>query len=151
MNPIDEAIEPANGVASSLAVNILGVDDTNFCAVLDQEREFLLVALDAGSFVDSGAADEVDGIRGALSHLRQDGHDAFICTGLNRVDAKADAPPYRPLNHPVDYAAAAQAFGAHGETIVAPEEVGPAIERAISSGKPAVLDMRVDPAELAPK
>ena len=52
---------------------------------------------------------------------------------------------------PVDYAAAARAFGAHGETVIDPVEVGPAIARALDSGKPAVLDMQVDPAELAPK
>jgi thiamine pyrophosphate-dependent acetolactate synthase large subunit-like protein len=52
---------------------------------------------------------------------------------------------------PVDYAAAARAFGAYGETVTDPDEVGPAIERALASGKPAVLDMLVDPDELAPK
>jgi acetolactate synthase-1/2/3 large subunit len=52
---------------------------------------------------------------------------------------------------PVDYAAAARAFGAHGERVVKPEEVEPAIRRALESGKPAVLDMVVDPGELAPK
>lgn len=52
---------------------------------------------------------------------------------------------------PVDYAAAARAFGAHGETVAGPEEVGPAIERAVASGKPAVVDIRVDPAEFAAK
>ena len=52
---------------------------------------------------------------------------------------------------PVDYAAAARAFGAHGETVTDPDQVEPAIQRALASGKPAVLDMLVDPSELAPK
>jgi thiamine pyrophosphate-dependent acetolactate synthase large subunit-like protein len=39
-----------------------------------------------------------------------------------------------------DYAAIAKGFGCFGETVKAPEEVAPAIERAIASGLPAVID-----------
>ena len=52
---------------------------------------------------------------------------------------------------PVDYAAAARAFGAYGERVEKPEEMEPALKRAVESGRPAVLDVLVDKAELAAK
>jgi thiamine pyrophosphate-dependent acetolactate synthase large subunit-like protein len=39
-----------------------------------------------------------------------------------------------------NYAAIATGFGCHGETVKTPEEVAPAIARAIASGLPAVID-----------
>ena len=42
-----------------------------------------------------------------------------------------------------DYAAVARALGCHGERIERPEEVAPALDRALSSGLPAVIDARV--------
>lgn len=41
-----------------------------------------------------------------------------------------------------DYAAIAKGFGCHGERVDKAQEVGPAIDRAIASGLPAVLDCR---------
>jgi thiamine pyrophosphate-dependent acetolactate synthase large subunit-like protein len=42
-----------------------------------------------------------------------------------------------------DYAAIARGFGAHGERVESVEEVGPALERALAVGGPAVIDARV--------
>jgi acetolactate synthase-1/2/3 large subunit len=42
-----------------------------------------------------------------------------------------------------DYAAVARALGCHGERIERPEQVAPALERALASGLPAVIDARV--------
>ena len=46
-----------------------------------------------------------------------------------------------------DYAAIARAFGCHGERITRREEVGPALDRAVASGLPAVVDavVRLEP------
>ncbi len=41
-----------------------------------------------------------------------------------------------------DYAAIARGFGCHGEVVVRAQDVAPAIERAIASGLPAVIDCR---------
>lgn len=41
-----------------------------------------------------------------------------------------------------DYAAIARGFGCHGEVVTRAQDVGPAMERAIASGLPAVLDCR---------
>lgn len=48
------------------------------------------------------------------------------------------------LNNP-DYAALARASGAFGEIVEATEEFGPALERALRSNLPAVIELRMDP------
>jgi acetolactate synthase-1/2/3 large subunit len=51
----------------------------------------------------------------------------------------------------VRYDLVAQACGCHGELVEDPRQIRPALERAVASGKPAVLDVRVDPwANLTP-
>lgn len=40
----------------------------------------------------------------------------------------------------------AQSFGAHGEYVERAEDIGPAIERALASGKPAVVHVEIDQA-----
>ncbi|WP_454690233.1 thiamine pyrophosphate-binding protein [Achromobacter aloeverae] len=44
-----------------------------------------------------------------------------------------------------DFAAMAIAFGGHGERVATTEEFAPAFERALASGKPAILHCRLDP------
>jgi thiamine pyrophosphate-dependent acetolactate synthase large subunit-like protein len=43
------------------------------------------------------------------------------------------------------YDEVAKAFGCHGEYVEDPEEIRPAIERALASGKPSVVNVVVDP------
>ena len=47
------------------------------------------------------------------------------------------------------YDEVAKALGGHGEFVDDPDQVGPAIERAFASGKPAVVNVLVDPASNA--
>jgi acetolactate synthase-1/2/3 large subunit len=49
-----------------------------------------------------------------------------------------------------DFAAYAQAFGGHGETVVRTDEFAPAFERALASGLPSILHCRIDPEALTP-
>jgi len=49
-----------------------------------------------------------------------------------------------------DFAALARAYGAHGETVLHTEEFAPAFERALASGKPALLHLKLDPQALTP-
>ncbi|HXJ10509.1 MAG TPA: thiamine pyrophosphate-binding protein [Burkholderiales bacterium] len=49
-----------------------------------------------------------------------------------------------------DFAAYARAFGAHGETVERTEEFAPAYERAVKSGKPALIEVRIDPDAITP-
>jgi acetolactate synthase-1/2/3 large subunit len=44
-----------------------------------------------------------------------------------------------------DFAALARAYGAHGETVTRTDEFAPALERALSAGRAALLHLRVDP------
>ncbi|HJS38906.1 MAG TPA: thiamine pyrophosphate-binding protein [Burkholderiales bacterium] len=44
-----------------------------------------------------------------------------------------------------DFAAFARAFGGHGEIVETTAQFAPAFERARASGKPAILELRIDP------
>ena len=50
-----------------------------------------------------------------------------------------------------DFVALAQSFGCHAEAVERTEDVEPAFERAASSGKAAVIDLRVDPEAIHPR
>jgi acetolactate synthase-1/2/3 large subunit len=49
-----------------------------------------------------------------------------------------------------DFAAYARAFGGHGETVERTEDFAPAFERASASGKPAILELKIDPDAISP-
>ena len=49
-----------------------------------------------------------------------------------------------------DFAAYARAFGGHGETIEDTADFAPAFERAVASGKPAILHVKIDPEAITP-
>jgi acetolactate synthase-1/2/3 large subunit len=49
-----------------------------------------------------------------------------------------------------DFAAYARAFGGHGERVETTAEFGPAFERAVASGKPAILHCLLDPEVITP-
>ena len=49
-----------------------------------------------------------------------------------------------------DFAAYARAFGGHGETVERTEDFAPAFERAAASGKPALIELRIDPDAITP-
>ncbi len=43
----------------------------------------------------------------------------------------------------IDYAKIAEGFGCYTETVIKPNEIQPALQRALESGKPAVLDVKI--------
>ncbi|QDZ06574.1 thiamine pyrophosphate-binding protein [Sphingomonas panacisoli] len=49
-----------------------------------------------------------------------------------------------------DFAALARAYGGHGETVSTTAEFAPAFERAVASGKPAILHCLLDPQAITP-
>ncbi len=53
------------------------------------------------------------------------------------------------LSNP-DFAAYARAFGGHGETVERSADFAPAFQRAVASGKPAILELRIDPEAITP-
>jgi acetolactate synthase-1/2/3 large subunit len=50
-----------------------------------------------------------------------------------------------------DFAAYARAFGAHGETVVETAEFAPAFERSLAAGKPALIEVHLDPQAITPQ
>jgi len=50
-----------------------------------------------------------------------------------------------------DFAALARAYGAHGETVKRTADFASAFERAQASGKPAVIEVRIDPEAITPR
>jgi acetolactate synthase-1/2/3 large subunit len=50
-----------------------------------------------------------------------------------------------------DFAAFARSFGCHAETVDRTDDVEAAFDRAAASGKPAVIDLRVDPEAIHPR
>jgi acetolactate synthase-1/2/3 large subunit len=53
--------------------------------------------------------------------------------------------------HNPDFAALARSYGAHGETVTRTEDFPAAFERATAAGKPALIELVVDPDALTPK
>ena len=51
---------------------------------------------------------------------------------------------YSEFNTPFDMASIANSMGVRGERITEPEQIKPAVDRAVASGKPALLDMVID-------
>jgi acetolactate synthase-1/2/3 large subunit len=49
-----------------------------------------------------------------------------------------------------DFAAYARAFGGHGETVERTADFAPAFERAAASGKPALIEVKIDPDAITP-
>jgi acetolactate synthase I/II/III large subunit len=49
-----------------------------------------------------------------------------------------------------DFAALARAYGGHGETVDKTADFAPAFERARASGKPAIVEIRLDPEAITP-
>ena len=63
---------------------------------------------------------------------------------LKELEPAGSNLPYSDFPTPFDIAAIATSMGVHGERIVEPNDIGPAVERAVASGKPAVLDIVID-------
>jgi acetolactate synthase-1/2/3 large subunit len=49
-----------------------------------------------------------------------------------------------------DFAALARAYGGHGETVEKTAEFAPAFERARASGKPSIIEVKLDPEAITP-
>jgi acetolactate synthase-1/2/3 large subunit len=49
-----------------------------------------------------------------------------------------------------DFAAYAKSFGAHGEVVESTAAFAAALERALNCGKPALLELRIDPEGITP-
>jgi acetolactate synthase-1/2/3 large subunit len=50
-----------------------------------------------------------------------------------------------------DFVALARAYGAHGELVTRTAEFPPALARSLEAGKPALIEIRIDPSALSPQ
>ena len=64
--------------------------------------------------------------------------------GITARSREAPMMPGQDLGH-VDYQKVCEAFGGHGERVEDPAEIRPALERAMASGRPSVVNVIVDP------
>jgi acetolactate synthase-1/2/3 large subunit len=53
--------------------------------------------------------------------------------------------------HNPDFVAYARAFGAHGARVERSEEIGDALDEALGCGRPALIELRVDPQAITPR
>ncbi|WP_338607101.1 thiamine pyrophosphate-binding protein [Pelagibacterium nitratireducens] len=104
------------------------------------DGDFLMSAQDLATAMSAGAKPVTivfnNGILGTI-RMHQENHYP------GRVSATDLVNP--------DFAAYAKAFGAHGETVHATAEFAPAMERALASGKAAVIDLKLDPEAITPR
>ena len=63
---------------------------------------------------------------------------------LNLPETSGGQLLYSDFGTPFDMAAIANSMGVHGERITDPAEIKPAVDRAVASGKPVLLDMVID-------
>ena len=63
---------------------------------------------------------------------------------LQQKESSGENLPYSDFPTPFDVAGMATSMGVHGERITDPAEIAPAVQRALASGKPAVLDIVID-------
>jgi acetolactate synthase I/II/III large subunit len=50
-----------------------------------------------------------------------------------------------------DFVALARAYGAHGALVERSEEIGDALDEALTCGRPALIELRVDPQAITPR
>jgi acetolactate synthase-1/2/3 large subunit len=50
-----------------------------------------------------------------------------------------------------DFAALARSYGAHGEIVTETEQFRPAFRRALAAGRPALIELRIDPEAITPR
>ena len=125
------------GVPAAVAAKIMRPEKTVLC--LAGDGDFLMNGQEFATAVQYGAPILVLLIdNGMYGTIRM--HQEREYPG--RISATA-------LRNP-DFAQLARAYGGHGETIRATDEFAPALQRALASGKPAILHCLIDPEAITP-
>jgi acetolactate synthase-1/2/3 large subunit len=126
------------GVPAAVAAKLLHPDRVVVCIAGD--GDFLMSGNELATAMQYGAAVVVLVVNnGMLGTIRMHQERRF---------------PGRPVGTELvnpDFAAYARAFGAHGAVVERTEEFAPAFEEALASGRPALLELRVDPEAITPR
>ena len=125
------------GVPAAIAAKIMRPERTVVCFAGD--GDFLMSGQELATAVQYDAAIIVvlvnNGMYGTI-RMHQEKHYP------GRVIGTALSNPH--------FAAYARAFGAVGEIVEDTAQFGPAFERCLASGKPAVIEVRIDPQAISP-
>ena len=140
---IEQQIGPTSGsmgfgLPAAIAAKQLFPKRTVVC--FSGDGDFLMNGQEFATAVQYGLAIVV------LAHrqrpLRHDPHASGA-----RISRPRPSPP--TLRNP-DFAAYARAFGGHGETVEETAEFVPAFERALASGLPSIVHVKIDPEAITP-
>jgi acetolactate synthase-1/2/3 large subunit len=130
---------PGYGLAARLAAQALGRPDRQVFIMLgDGAAGFSLMDFDTLVRHDAPVVAVVgnNGIWGLEKHPMQ---------ALYGYDVAAELRPGTRYDQVVE------ALGGYGELVSAPDEIGPAIDRALASGVPALVNVLTDPADVYPR
>jgi acetolactate synthase-1/2/3 large subunit len=126
------------GVPAALAAKVL--DPSRLVVCLAGDGDFMMSAAELATAVQYGLDPVVlivnNGMYGTIRmHQERLYPGRVVGTGLVNPD----------------FADFARSFGCHGETVERTADVEAAFERSVASGKPAVIDLRVDPEAIHPR
>ncbi len=109
-------------------------------AVLLRDAERPVIMAGAGLYWGRGET--------ALRELAEALRIPVFLNGLARGCLSAVAAELRPETR---YDQVVEAFGCHGELVASPGELRPALERALASGRPVLVNVLTDPAVAYPR
>ena len=126
------------GVPAAVAAKLL--HPGRVVVAMAGDGDFLMTGQELATAVQHGAAIVVlvinNGMYGTI-RMHQERHYPGRVSGTDLVNP--------------DFAALARAFGAFGEVVERTADFEPAFEAALASGRPAVLELRVDPEAITPR
>jgi acetolactate synthase-1/2/3 large subunit len=125
------------GLPAAIAAKLARPERTVVCFTGD--GDFLMTGQELGTAVQHEAAIVViivnNGMYGTI-RMHQEKHYPGRVIGTDLVNPQ--------------FAAFARSFGAMGEIVEETAQFGPAFERCVASGKPAVIEVRIDPQAITP-
>jgi acetolactate synthase-1/2/3 large subunit len=126
------------GIPAAVAAKILGPERIVVC--VSGDGDFLMSAQELATAVQYDAAIVVlvvnNGMYGTI-RMHQERQFPGRAVGTDLVNP--------------DFAACARAFGAHGALVERTEDFAAAFEEALGAGRPALLELRVDPEAITPR
>ncbi|MDX6511031.1 MAG: acetolactate synthase large subunit [Gaiellaceae bacterium] len=126
------------GVPAALAAKV--VDPERIVVCLAGDGDFMMSGTELATAMQYGLAPVFvvvnNGMYGTI-RMHQERHYPGRVVGTDLVNP--------------DFAALARSFGAHGEVVERTEDFAEAFERALASGGPALIELRVDPEALTPR
>ena len=126
------------GVPAAVAAKIMYPETT--VIAIARDGDFLMTGQELATAVQHDAAIVIlvvnNGMYGTI-RMHQERHYPGRVSGTDLVNP--------------DFAALARSYGAHGAVVERTEDFGPALVEALACGRPALVELRVDPEALTPR